>query len=107
LIAETRFWHELSLPPEAVIVHWLAYWALTAASSGQQDDRLAHAPAEEPPSPPEAPPPLEPVPAEQADAQLADKQVKTGPSQLAQVPLTQAVTCDVHIASTQLAHVIG
>ena len=49
LTAATKFWHEPSLPPEAVIVHWLAYWAPTTASSGQQDDRLAQAPAEEPP----------------------------------------------------------
>lgn len=106
LTAVMRLWHELLLPPDAVVVHALAYWALTTASKGQQAIRLAQAPAGAPPSPPDVPPPLEPPLAVHGDEQLADRHVKTGPSQLAQLPLMHASTWEVHIASTQLAHVI-
>jgi hypothetical protein len=106
LIAVAKLWHELSLPPDAVVMHMLAYWALTTASKGQHDARPAQAPADEPPSPPDDAAPLEPAPAAQADEQLLDRQLKTGPSQLAQVWPMHTCTCERHIASTQLTHVV-
>jgi hypothetical protein len=107
LTAAAKLWQLPSLPAEAVVMHMLAYVALATASKGQQEARRVQAPVDEPPSPPDdPPPPLELPPDRQADEQLLDKQLKTGPSQVAQVPLTQACSWDLHMVSTQPTHVI-
>ncbi len=99
-----KLWQELSLPPAAVCMQEVAYVAPATASKGQHDIRRPQAPADEPPSPPDDV--LEPPAAAQAEEQLLERQLKTGPSQLAQVWVTHPCTWDLHIVSTQLTHVI-
>lgn len=41
LTGVAKLWRELSLPPDVVVIHTPAYMALTTASNGQQDIRLA------------------------------------------------------------------